>query len=404
MVRMAKGQVWQRVCDFFPITGLHFSRPIVLFQSDDWGFLGIRDRDGFDELQGHGFSLGSQPYDFCSLETAEDLHRLYEVLRQHHDSVGRSPCFVFNFILANVDFSKVIESNFRRLELMPLDEGLPGSWKRPGLLRAYREGIENGLIYPGFHGLTHFSQNAVEGIMRGHDERNRLLRVLYEAQTPMINDRTPWIDFEYRKLSDGRTRGWLDGPTQRKLMGDGKKIFQRMFGVAPVSACAPGYRANEDTRRAWMEEGILVGQNGPSSLLAPHFDGRGLLHLYRNVPFEPALDPDRYDERDAMNRAEEAINAGKPVIVCMHSVNFHSALKNYRDVTLEHLHRFLTMLERKYDDLLYVHDSDILSMVQKNGLEWKGQKLKIEVSRHFQRSPTLGYYWTKVTHTSGSLS
>ncbi len=80
-----------------PVRSLSFSRPVVLFHSDDWGLVGIRDQEGFDRLCSRGLDLGNEPYDFYSLETAEDLHRLYEVLRQHRDSVGRPPCFVLQF-------------------------------------------------------------------------------------------------------------------------------------------------------------------------------------------------------------------------------------------------------------------------------------------------------------------
>jgi len=38
--------------------GLRFSRPLLLFQSDDWGRAGVRDRAGWEELQASGLKLG----------------------------------------------------------------------------------------------------------------------------------------------------------------------------------------------------------------------------------------------------------------------------------------------------------------------------------------------------------
>jgi hypothetical protein len=393
-----------RLQNMLPVMGLHFSRPVVLFHSDDWGLVGIRDQDGFDELQARGLGLGTQPYDFYSLETAEDLHRLYEMLLRHRDSVGRPPCFVFNFILANVDFPKVIGSDVGRLVLVPLDEGLPGQWQRPGLLQAYREGIKGGLVYPAFHGLTHFSLRIAERVMQECDERSKLLRMLYESNTPMVYGRTSWIDFEYRDNENGRGPCWLDATMQRQLIGEGKKIFERMFGMAPASACAPGYRANNDTWRAWGEEGILIGQNGPGFPLSPYFDRRGLLHLYRNVSFEPALDPSFYDEQYAMDQAEKAWKVGRPIVVCMHSLNFHSSLKNYRDLTLPRLDRFLTMLENRYENLLYAHDQDIWQIAKRGDLEWNGRKETIKITKRLQPSPALNYYMAKRDSKSTSPS
>ncbi len=274
----------------------------------------------------------------------------------------------------------------------------------PRLLHAYQEGINIGLVYPAFHGLTHFSQPIAERVMQKNDEKGNLLRVLYKSNTPMIYGRTPWVDFEYRDTENDRGSRWLDGMTQRQLVSDGKKIFKRMFGMTPTSACAPGYRANNDTWRAWWEEGILIGQNGPGLPMSPHFDRRGMLHLYRNVSFEPALDPCLYDEHYVMNQAENAWKAGRPIIVSMHSLNFHSTLKNHRDLTLQRLDRFLTMLENRYEDLVYAHDEDISQIANRGGIEWNGRKATIKITKRLQASPALRYYMAKPATKSISQS
>src|SRR5208283_4952661 len=89
--------------------GLAFDRPMVLFQSDDWGRAGVRDHAGWDELRAKGLDLGENPYDAYSLETVDDLQALGDVLRKHRDSVGRHPCLGMNFVMANVDFPRCLE-------------------------------------------------------------------------------------------------------------------------------------------------------------------------------------------------------------------------------------------------------------------------------------------------------
>src|SRR5689334_18061099 len=97
----------------------HFSKPprkesvepIVIFQSDDWGRVGVRDRGGWDELRAAGVSLGEKAYDYYSLETADDLSALRAVLRKHRDCTGRAPCLVMNFCVANLDFPRMHGSN-----------------------------------------------------------------------------------------------------------------------------------------------------------------------------------------------------------------------------------------------------------------------------------------------------
>src|SRR5437879_5806496 len=91
---------------WMPVTGFHFDRPLVLFQSDDWGRVGLRDQEGLEQLRAGGLNLGERPYDFYTLETAADVGALQAVLKRHHDGSGRSACLGMNFTLANVDFAK----------------------------------------------------------------------------------------------------------------------------------------------------------------------------------------------------------------------------------------------------------------------------------------------------------
>ena len=55
---------------------------------------------------------------------------------------------------------------------------------------------------------------------------------------------------------------------------------------------------------------------------------------------------------------------GVPAIVSIHSINFHSSVKDFRSRTLELLDEFLTALEAKHPDLLYLHDGDVYDLVQ----------------------------------------
>ena len=73
-----------------PVRTLSFSRPLVLLQSDDWGRVGVRDREGYEQLRASGVPLGENPYDYYSLETAEDVMLLRDLLKRHRDSTGPS--------------------------------------------------------------------------------------------------------------------------------------------------------------------------------------------------------------------------------------------------------------------------------------------------------------------------
>jgi hypothetical protein len=387
-------KLWQRGRDLLPIEGFHFDRPIVILQSDDWGRAGLRDRAGFEQLSAVGLVLGERPYDFYTLETAEDLAFLRAVLRGHRDSTGRSPCLEMNFVVANLnlekmnlenaDTEKISPEGFRQIHLLPLAEDLPAGWNRPGLLQAYREGIQEGLFYPALHGTTHFCRAAVERYLTDSGDRGNLLRTLWKAGTPYIHWRMPWIGYEYwnpEALPDDR---FLPAETQRDLIGKAVGDFAKMFSTLPRSACAPGYRANHDTHRAWAEIGIRAAQNGPGAAIPPHFDQHGILQLYRTVEFEPAVNLEF--SLDACIRSAEACFDRKiPAIVSVHSINFHSSVKDFRSRTLELLDEFLAALQRSHPDLLYLHSEELHEVVNQGSYETRQGTVGVNVTRKFFR-------------------
>jgi hypothetical protein len=368
-------QHWKRLA---PIGGFFFDRPLVLIQSDDWGRVGVRDREGWEELRAAGVSLGERPSDFYSLETADDVAAIIEVLRRHRDSTGRAACLVANFVCANVDFHRTAETGFRKLTLRPIGSGLPESWKRPGLVEAYRAAISEQVMLPALHGMTHFCRPAVERRLEDSGENGELLRSFFRAGTPYIHWRMPWVGFEYL---DPESEEFLAADRQSEIISQAADAFSRFFGTRARSACAPGYRRNVETIKAWASCGVKVVQNGPGTLLPPHFQDDVVLHLYRNVQFEPALDPTRYSVEACLLQAKKCVERGLPVILSAHSINMHSSLKNFRDPTLRRLDQFLSALEQQNSGLLYVNDHDLLALVTSGSYETAHGKVSVRVTK-----------------------
>lgn len=354
---------------------LRFDRPLVLFQSDDWGRAGVPDLEGREQLRAAGVNLGEKPYDFYSLETAEDLGALTQVLRTHRDSIGRHPSMVMNFIMANVDFDRSMASNPRQISLRPLGQGLPAVWRRPGLLEAYQLGIAERLFYPALHGLTHFCQRAIDREFAAGAERAALLHLFWRAQTSYIYWRMPWIGYEYWDPEMKPARRFLPLDDQRVAIQRAAGMFRDLFASAPVSACAPGYRANQDSRTAWFESGVRVAQNGPIRR-RPSLDAAGMLSTFRTVEMEPALA--NCDLENVMRQAAECFAAGLPAVISIHSINFHSTIRDFRTPTLQLLDQFLSALEKKWPDLLYVHDADLHSIATEGS--YVGEVGRVKVS------------------------
>jgi hypothetical protein len=373
-------KVWRRGRSLLPVEGFAFGRPLVVLQSDDWGRAGVRDLEIWEELRGLGINLGERSYDSYSLETAEDVSAVVSMLQSHRDSTGRPACLGMNFILANVDFAKVIAGSFQRIHLRTIAEGLPDGWKRPGLHEAYREGISSGALSPALHGMTHFCRPAVERCLNDQGERGFLLRSLWKAGVPYIHWRMPWIGFEYWDPGSGSQEDFLTLEVQENLIDSTVENFTHFFSKAPRSACAPGYRANSSTHHAWAKYGIRVAQNGPRPATPPHFDGNGILHLYRSMDFEPAL-VQEFSVDACVRIAEDCFARRLPAIVSIHSINFHSAIKDFRSRTLRLLDEFLTAMEAKHPDLLYVRDEDLYDLVDSGTVQSMTSAVRVPVTK-----------------------
>jgi hypothetical protein len=322
--------------------------------------------------------MGEHPYDLYTLETADDVDAVAALLRRHRDSSGRPPCMVMNVCTANLDFKQMRAEGFRRTRLLPLADGLPGSWSRPGLLEAYRRGHREGLFFPSLHGVTHYCPRAVENALAEDGERARLLRLLWNADTPYIYWRMPWVGYEYWNPEKPHA-GFLSHDEQLALIKEACDNFARIFEVPPLSACAPGCRADRDTHRAWAEQGLRVAENGSGAgLRPPHVDKFGILHLYRSLDFEPSLrelEMDKY-----LELADSCFARGFPLVVSIHAINFHSTLKDFRSASTAALDKLLTALEHKYPDLLYVNDAELHGIVTKGAFDSRSA-VKVTVRR-----------------------
>jgi len=377
-------KVWRRGRSLLPVEGFAFGRPLVVLQSDDWGRLGVRDLDTWVALRDLFPNLGERSYDCYSFETADDVAAIASLLLKHRDSAGTSACLGMNFLVANVDFAKVEANQFQEIYLRPLIQGLPRGWERPGLFAAYREGISQGVFAPALHGLTHFCASAAQRHLNDPGERGVLLRSLWKAEVPYIHWRMPWIGFEYRDSEPGGG-AFLASGVQQTLIDSAIQDFTEFFSIAPSSACAPGYRADENTHRAWAKRGIRVAQNGPSGAKPPHFDANGfdgnaLLHLYRSMDFEPAVSQD-FSVDACLRTAANCFARGVPAIVSVHSINFHSTIKDFRSRTLESLDQFLTALEASHPDLLYARDQDLYDLVENGYFQAATSAVRVAVTK-----------------------
>jgi hypothetical protein len=122
-----------------------------------------------------------------------------------------------------------------------------------------------------------------------------------------------------------------------------------------------------------------VAQNGNAGALPPAMDDCGVLNLHRTIdlePFERELPVEKY-----MQLAERCFERGIPAIISVHSINFHSSLKDFRGPTLRALDELLSALEARYPNLLYVHDMDLFELVTRGKFKGPRGPVSVEVKQ-----------------------
>lgn len=363
---------------------LYLDKKIIIFESDDWGMLGIRDLEVFERLKAKGYKLGQRNCDYYSLELPEDLEALYSVLNKHRDVFNLPPIFTCNFIVANPDYEKIMKTGFREFHILDLSQGFPGLWKnRDQLIDKYRKGIELGLIYPGYHGLCHFRYEAwLKALQNGELD---LLDCIKEHVSYIPSLRRN--DFNYEYLANVNPIVFLPQGAQEERVKKGVEAFEKIFGFQPVVTTAPRCAWNCDTEKVWHKYGIrYIGAGnrriGTTSLSNYRLGERNqwdMIYLIRNVNFEPIRNNAC---QDAFTEIEFLFNAQQPAILETHSINFFSSIKNFRKKSLERLDQLLYLIEEKYPDVVYLNSQQFGEILEKGFCQLKnGQRMEVKTYR-----------------------
>lgn len=342
-------------------------RPTVLIQSDDWGRVGSPSLESITNLKNDGYRIGESAWDFYGLESDNDLYCLGDTLSRHVDMDGNPVCMTANFIMANADLRRMSKEGFTDFRFVPINEGFPVPWENVGILNSYRKLIASGVFYPALHGFTHFSQQAMLNAWHDGGEMGRRARALIQQDIPYLASLTPEYNFALMNKAGGMMR-FLDEVSQRQWIDMGVKLFTKSFGFQPVSACAPGYRANQLTYRLWFEHGLKVAQTASGEVA---YEEEGLLFIPRTVFFEPALAEKSMDVvKIALLQAVRAVEQGKMIVICSHSINYIEKNLGKRQESLDALDKLLKGLKIRFPNLRFANDGLVLDAWRKQDSSW----------------------------------
>ncbi len=274
------------------------ARPVVVFESDDWGPGGA--------------------------EHVEALHRLRALLRAYADRAGRHPCFALGVVLAIPEPAPADPATpYRRLDL--------GDERMAALREALAQGVADGTFSLSLHGMEHYWPASLLAVAA----RNREVNDWLTGPTYALSEHLPsplqsrWVD---ASMLPSRPHA---PAVVRAAAAEEAARFAEVFAVPPEVYVPATFVWNDDVEAALGATGIKalvtpgrrhVGRAADGTLVS---DGRryrngerlpaGPIALVRDIYFEPAYG---HSADTALARILDHARRGRPALVETHRCNF----------------------------------------------------------------------------------
>lgn len=305
----------------------HFDRPIVVIQSDDWGYPCATDRATLLRALPAAAAPDAPAWTFDARESAEDVRALTAVLQAHHDDRGCPACTTLNLIVCQPDYAAIETAGFERYRSQPLGAS-------DDALAAARLGEQQGVFELALHGGEHVAPARWLRLLR---EGVPELRAFFDARVmppPAVISRHHGLGAAYLACPDDRAAG-----DRLERLRDALGHFHDLCGHAATGFVAPNHAWDDAVEQTLVEAGVRhlqachVGYGSWAAAEQGLWVARSagpaartpLWYQTRTVDFEPAIRP--ADSGPAIDRACLLARRGIPVVVNTHRINYASGLR-----------------------------------------------------------------------------
>ncbi len=359
--------------DIKNILGKRIDRKVVVFSVDDYGTIRTASKKARESMKKEGIKMLSYFDEYDALETKEDLVALFEILNSVKDKHGNPAVFTPFSLSANIDFDKVIASKNAKYEY----ELLPETYKKlggdyEGVMDVWKEGIENKIFVPQFHGREHLNISIFEQLLK---EKDLQLMINFENRSYSAID-----DSRYPTMSFPAAFDFYDFKENEAfipIIEDGLNTFEKVFGFRATYFNAPGDSEHHIIHKTLGENGInyldqpLVKNehqgNRKYKKVINYFGKRtdfGQTILVRNCVFEPQTRKGIDWVTYTMKQIEVAFRWGKPANISSHRVNFAGYINpENRKEGLKQLKELLNEIVNKWPDVEFMSAEELGKIV-----------------------------------------
>jgi hypothetical protein len=361
------------------IPGWRTNRKIVVFESDDWGAVRIKDKSAYNALKDKGLNVDFKHYDSVeSIESNEDLEWLFELLLSFKDQKGNSPVFTPMCIMGNPDFEKIKESDYQTYFFQPLNETLNEFPLSNKVLDLWRKGKEEKLFVPEIHGREHINVRRFMQILQSHPGREGMRFAL---------DRHSVGPSKYLGFKFPNYLGALHPIAKEEIKElhqyvlDAGFLFNQYLGSNPRVFIAPNAEEPKELERSLKEIGVKYLTRSKKRIY-PLGDGKfkkewnfiGQINEFdqaiinRNCFFEPvAWGEDKQINNwvdSCLNEMEIAFKWHKPAVISTHRVNYvGSIVPKNRERGLNSLKILLSKMINKWPDIEFMSSNDLGELI-----------------------------------------
>jgi hypothetical protein len=326
----------------------------------------------YEHLKTEGLDLtGGDSYRYNmydSLASYEDLTELFGALTSYTDKNNNPAVFTVICIVANPDFKRIRENNFKDYFYEPFCETLQRYYFNEEVFELWKAGIREKIFIPQFHGREHL--NVAEW-----------MRALQEGQREALIG----FDHEFWGFNNKQINGTntvfqaafdLYEPTdlkvQTRAVTEGLELFNKLFGYKATFFVPPNGPFNNSLEKAAADCGIkyistskiqIEPQGFGRNKRIFHYLGQRNKHnqryLVRNSFFEPSMLGKDW-VNSCLNDIKIAFRWHKPAIISTHRVNYIGVHdKKNRNNGLRELRLLLEGILKTWPEVEFITSSQL---------------------------------------------
>jgi hypothetical protein len=360
------------------IPGWRTGRKIVVIESDDWGSIRMSSKKAYDHLVGKGVPIKNNYYcKYDGLASEDDLSALFEVLTSVKDKNNRHATFTAVSVVANPDFRKIEESGFTKYHFEPFTETLKNYPHHKQSFNLWREGKDNNIFIPQFHGREHLNVLAwLKALQSGNKDTLESFHYNVYGITP--RDYKSHIKFQAAFDFDDAS----DIAYHKTVIEEGLNLFEEIFESRASYFIPTNGPFNNILEKTAAEGGIKymgtskiqhepIGKGKVRKVF--HKIGQknkfGQIYLTRNAFFEPCnLTKDWVSS--CLQDIKIAFFWKKPVVISSHRVNYiGSIIPQNRINGLSALKILLDKIVKLWPDVEFMSSVELGDLIKEETLK-----------------------------------